>query len=240
MWGSGFTPSPFLQAPARSRRERIRASRRTSTPAVPRSYTGARPSPPWPRSDLGTLRSVGGAPVLGARGLGPGASDATWCASDAIWCNATRICSSSSCSCSWWSDIVVPPARSSRTAPLTRCPPSPPWPPRCRVGEGQALCLLTPRMALATHVLEQRLELPQAFVGHGKPRSELGIAMCVLRHCLKHCLGREHPVQFGRLDVPCAERVPGAADAARFNGAQHCRSVDAARLGGCCKGVCHA
>jgi hypothetical protein len=23
-----------------------------------------------------------------------------------IWCNATRTCSSSSCSCSWWSDIV--------------------------------------------------------------------------------------------------------------------------------------
>ena len=55
--------------------------------------------------DLNTV-SVGGAPVLGARGLDPGASDVTWCASDAIWCNATRICSSSSCSCSWWSDIV--------------------------------------------------------------------------------------------------------------------------------------
>ena len=34
---SELNPSPFLQAPVRARRARIRASRRTSTPAVPRS-----------------------------------------------------------------------------------------------------------------------------------------------------------------------------------------------------------
>ena len=46
---------------------------------------------------IGRRRSPG----LGAQGLDPRVSDATWC-------NATRICSSSSCSCSWWSDILVP------------------------------------------------------------------------------------------------------------------------------------
>jgi len=35
--GSELNPSPFLQAPVRARRGRIRASRRMSTPAVPRS-----------------------------------------------------------------------------------------------------------------------------------------------------------------------------------------------------------
>ena len=48
----------------------------------------------------------GGAPELGARGRVP--RGANHSVSDATWCNATRISSSSSCSCSWWSDILVP------------------------------------------------------------------------------------------------------------------------------------
>jgi hypothetical protein len=99
MMGSGFNRSPFLPAPVRARRGRIRASRQR--PLLPfRDHKQA-----LDRCRLGLdldddLNIAVGRRRL--RGLGRGASSR---ASDAIWCNATRICSSSSCSGSWWSGI---------------------------------------------------------------------------------------------------------------------------------------
>ena len=123
------------------------------------------------------------------------------------------------------------------------CNTFPPGAALTLVGQGEALCLVSPSVALSAHLVKQPLQVGEALLGQESPGAQFFINWCVWLRRIgarpRTCNRPINSVEFGGLNMPLPILVFAARNLAALDGSQNSRFVQSDRLGRRCKGVRH-